>query len=188
MEDFDLDSCLHPQHNLVLLIRPLGNFPQAEFDLTPQQCEVLSQWVGKERGNTTTVTVGPLQQIPCFSHQPQTASSALCLPGNLWSCFTGQDWPKLTTLDMRNQVCSLACAQGFVKCRFPALQKIYWCEGGSSATVFAVICQACLPCLADLFLSDQSLSAAAFSELLQACWPCLDSLYLYKTTTWIFWL
>lgn len=41
-EDFDLDSCLHPQHNLVLLIRPLGNFPEAEFDLTPQQCELLS--------------------------------------------------------------------------------------------------------------------------------------------------
>lgn len=41
-------------HNWVLLISPLGHPHLADYNLSPQQCEILSQFVETERHITTT--------------------------------------------------------------------------------------------------------------------------------------
>ena len=83
----------------------------------------------------------------------------------------------MSGLDMRNQQCSVACAQGFVRCcfKFPKLSQIFWSSGKLIALVCAVLSQARLPKLRDLHLSDQGLDAAGLPELLQASWRRLTT-------------
>ena len=115
---------------VVLLIRPSNKSPQSVFDLTPQQCEVLSlsQWMARAKVDRKVIMTGPQTHSPYLPRTP-TASSALCLPGNLWSCFGNQIWPSLVELDMRDQQCSQASTQGFGKHSFPTLQTVFWSAG-----------------------------------------------------------
>ena len=167
------------QYEVVLLISPLRESQQAVSDLTLRQCEILAQCVetASLRRNTVNITVGPQQQSATIGGT-LTASSALCLPGNVWSCVGYQEWPAVYLLDMRNQQFSLACAQGFIRCRFPAVQQVYWGGAKLDAGVCAELCQACLPLLVQLSLADQGLSGGGLQGLLQAAWPRLATLDL----------
>ena len=141
----DCGNCMAtevPQTGFVVLISRVSSAEQADFNLTPRQCEILSQCLNRVRANITRITVGT-RQNPLDSRE--VAHSAQCLPDNVWSCFSSQQWPNLSVLRMYHQKCSLACAQGFVQCSFPVLQYLYWDWGDISATVCAVLRQACLP-------------------------------------------
>ena len=173
-------SC--PPHDSVLLISPWSSsVRQADFDLTPQQCKILSHCNDRERGKTTGIIVGPQQQSP-YNDGAKKGSSTLHLPSNLWSCLSSQECPKTCTgtLDLRNQQRSPACAQGFIRCSFPILSYLFWCGVRLSATVCAVLSQSCLPMLKHLSLSDHGLHAhaAGLPALLQASWPSLSGLHL----------
>ena len=86
VEGFD-DDCEKPQHELLLLISLLGSSRQADADLPPRQCEILSQFVHKERSGATRFIVGSQQHFPACCVTP-TTSSALILPSKMWSCFS----------------------------------------------------------------------------------------------------
>lgn len=124
------------------------------------------------------ISVGP-QQSPPYLQETPTASSALYLPGNLWSCFSRLRWSKrMATLDLRNQQCSLRCAQGFVRCRFPKLRALFWGSGNLSPAVCAVLSQTRMRYLNYLNLSNKGLDAAGLAVLVQAGWPRLTHLFL----------
>lgn len=168
----------HIHHELVFVVSPSGSHDIIEFDLTPRQLKVLSQCVDRQRSSTTSITVGP-QQSPPYLQEPPTASSALYLPGNMWSCFNRQPWPKrMAALDLRSQQCSLRCAHGFVRCTFPKLRALFWGSGNLSPAVCAVLSQASMRYLNYLNLSDQGLDAEGLGVLVQACWPRLTELCL----------
>lgn len=168
----------HVHHELVFLVSPVGSHDLIDFDLTPRQLGKLSAAVDRQRGSATTITVGP-QQSPPYLQETPTASSALYLPGNLWSCFNRLRWPKrMATLDLRNQQCSLHCVRGFVRCRFPKLRALFWGSGNLSPAVCTLLSQTRMRYLNYLNLSNQGLNAAGLAVLVQACWPRLTHLFL----------
>ncbi|KAL3132035.1 hypothetical protein ABBQ32_008653 [Trebouxia sp. C0010 RCD-2024] len=111
-----------PQHGLLLLITPLSDATQADYYLTPQQCEIMCQIMVRAK-RTVAVIVGCQQQSPqwCKTH---TASPAPWLPSNSWDSFAKQTWPTMRTLEIHNQQCSVSCAQGLATCGLQALEKI----------------------------------------------------------------
>lgn len=84
----------------------------------------------------------------------------------------------MATLDLRNQQCSLRCAYGFVRCRFPKLRALFLGSGNLSPAVCAVLSQTRMRFLNYLNLSNQGLNAAGLAVLVQACWPRLTHLFL----------
>ena len=86
-------------------------------------------------------------------------------------------------LDLRNQQCSLRCAQGFLKCRFPKIRTISWSSGNLSPAVCTLLSQARMRFLNDLRLSDQALNAAGFFGLVHA-----SPIYTLPTTILTQWL
>lgn len=163
---------------LLLLVSLLDTSHQTDGDLAPRQCEILSQFVQEKGSGAISIIVGPKQQFPDDYVTP-TASSALDLPRNVWSCFSSREWLKVYMLDMRNQRCSLACAEGFVRCSFPVLREVCWGTEKLSASVCAVLGQAHWPSLDKLELSYHGLwNALGLSELMQASWPSLTFLDL----------
>ena len=166
------------QHDWLLLISPLGRPHLADHDLSPQQYEILSQFVDTEQRNTTQITIS-LQRQPEDATTARTESSPSFLPGNLWFCFGRQKSPQVYALHLRHQQWSLACAQSFVRCSFPSLCIVRWCGGNLSAPVCAVLNQARLPSLRHLFLTSQCITAAGLPELLRGSWCTdLESLHL----------
>ena len=80
---FDMGHC-----SVMLLISLCDRRPQAEFDLTPQQCKVLSQCADSLRDVTHHITLVSQQQGEPEHHEANTASSALCyLPNQLGPCL-----------------------------------------------------------------------------------------------------
>ena len=88
----------------------VGGPHQADFDLTPLILATFFKLVNRERENASSITVGEQKQSS-YLNEDTSASSSLCLPGDLWSCFSKEDWPVLTALDMRDQQCIQACTQ-----------------------------------------------------------------------------
>lgn len=164
-----------PHLEFVVLISLEGSFQQKEdFELTTAQCEILSQCINKNKRHITQISVGDQQQHiyqhqTVYKYRPQTAPSAQCLPSNLWSCFSSQDWPHHLLLDLRNQDCGLACAWGFVRCSLPA-NGIVWSGVKLSLVLCVVLVQACLPDLRNLCLANNYLSLWDITGLSSSSW------------------
>lgn len=151
---FDVNWC-----DVMLLISHSDSHPQAEFDLTPRQCKVLSQCADRLRETTCIVTLVPQQQ----------GSPTLCyLPNQLGSCLGCQPWPELTELHIYDQQCSLACAEGLVECSFPAMNSLF-CSGLSTAG-FHTLAQASWPQLTNLDLEDSNFDPSAVTLLSTSSW------------------
>lgn len=165
------------QYELLLVVSLLGHSQRARFDLTPHQHELLSQCANRQRSSTISVYVGSPHGAV---RGDTTACSALCLPGNLWSCFSRQAWPRALVLGVYKLHWSPACAQDFVTCSFPVLEIIDWRMEMLDAPACAVLSQACLPSLSELVLSDQGVTAAGLCELVPASWPSLTSLEIAR--------
>ena len=166
---------------VMLLISLCDSHPQAKFDLTPQQCKVLSQCADRLRQVTYFITLVPQQQGQPEYHETSTACSALsCLPNQLWSCLGCQPWPELIEVNIRGQRCSLVCTQGLVRCSLPALGYLS-CSGVSTAGLHELV-HACWPHLCFLDLSNSKFVPSAVTLLSTSSW-CgqLESLKLQGT-------